>query len=554
MASIGTPAPAAGRGKATVGLAALVLLFSVLFVAGLLPKLHNQARLADAAHAQETGAMLVQTITPHFGSSSDVVLPGNIQAIEDTTVEARTSGYLSKRYVDIGYHVRKGQLLADIESPDVDAQVYQAQAQTAQSQATVGQSEANVAQQRANVSQMQSQVVQQSANVEQARAQLASTESKLTQAQASEGQAEAAFVHSQRSLDVQKAAQRQSQAQLDLATVTNQRYQTLLKEGYAAQQDADQSAAAQKTAAAAADSAQASVLSAQSDVHAADEAVAAAKAVVSSASADVLASRKSVMAAQAALGASRATVASAQASLTASMKNVQANRAAVNSNAANTRHYSVLRSFEHVVAPFDGVITSRNVDAGSLINAGSVSGTPDATTPRTGLFGIARTDFVRVDANVPESAVAAVKNDLPVELTVPEYPGRTFRGEVYQSAGALDSATRTLLAEVRVANGDGALKPGMYAQVRLMIHGRRALPRIAANALIVDADGTRVAEVTPGATVHFVPVEVGRDFGSEVEIVRGITGDERLITDPSDDLREGTAVEVKGKADGPVTP
>jgi RND family efflux transporter MFP subunit len=528
-----------------VGLiAAAVVILLALLAVGILPRMKSNTVLAQGLQQAKTTAPGVEVISPHLVSEGGVSLPGNMQAIKEATVYARTTGYLRRLYVDIGSRVKAGQLLAEIESPDVDQQVFQAQAQTAQSRATVGQSQATVAQQQAGVVQMQAQVAQQSATVEQARATLAGTQAKVTQAQAAQGQAEAQLAHSRQAVDVQKAALKQAQAQLDLATVTNTRYQDLLKQGFVAQQDADQSAAALKTATAAVGSAQAAVQAAQADVQASQQGVVSSKAVVASAEADVLAGRKSVQASEAALGSRQATVQAAQASVQASVKNVQANQAAVTSNVANARRYSIMRSFSQVVAPFDGVITARNVDVGTLISAGGTQGVATNSTPQTGMFGIARTDEVSIQINIPQTYVKAVRVGSKAQVTIREMPGRVFTGTVTLRAGALDTASRTQLVEVHLPNKDNVLVPGMYAQVHLAPAHPPMTLRIPGTALIIDAQGTRVVVVTPQNTVHLQPVSIGRDFGTEVEIANGLKGDEKLVNNPSDTLQEGNTVQV----------
>jgi RND family efflux transporter MFP subunit len=539
-------APPTGQGKIRLGVICFVIGLIVLFVLGYLPRQHNRAQLAAMAQEARSAVPEVTVVTPHFAAGADLMLPGNIQAIEVTTINARTSGYLNRRYVDIGSRVKAGQVMAEIESPDVDQQVYQAVAQTAQSRALVGQSQADVARQQAGVVQTRASVIQQRANIKQAQAQLASSQSKIAQAQAAEGQAEAELARARQAQAMQEASLKQAQAQKDLADVTNKRYQDLLKQGFVAQQDADQAEATLKTTTASVNSAQASLNASQEDVHAAQQAVHASQAAVQSAQADVEAGKENVAAAQASLSAISATVHAAQASVNVSQATVQANRAQVQSNQANAQHFAVLRSFEKIVAPFDGVITARNVDTGALINAGNTT-TPDsptATTPQTGLFGIARTDVLRIQVYVPQTFVNAIRPGQTAKVLVRELPGRTFEGTIFQSAGALDSTSRTLLTEVHIPNKGNVLRPGMYAQVQFPTASARSLPRIASNTLVIDAAGTRVASVTPDNKVHFLLVQIGRDFGTEVEITEGLHGDERLITNPTDDLKEGSSVQV----------
>ena len=524
-----------------IGLAILILVG--LLAVGILPRLGRSATLAQTSAAARTSIPEVTVVTPQWVSEGGLSLPGNIQAIKEATINARTTGYLRRLYVDIGSRVKAGQLLAEIESPDVDQQVYQARAQTAQSRAVVGQSQATVAQQQANVTQMQAQVAGQSATVEQARATLAGTYSKLTQSIAGEAQAVAQLAHTRQALNVQRSGLKQAEAQLALAQVTDVRYQDLLKQGFDSQQDADQAAATLKTAAAAVESAKASVLAAQSDVNSAQEGVTAGKAIVASARADVQAGIKSVAASEAALVSSQSTVSAAQASLQASRKNVQANQFAVLSNVANTSHYAVMRSFERVVAPFDGVITARNVDVGTLISAGTTGSTSAASTaPQTGMLGIARIDQVRIQVNVPQTYVQAIRSGNTAIVTVPNLPGSVFKGSVSLISGALDTLSRTQLVEVHLPNRDNSLVPGMYSQVRIAPAHPPTIIQIPGTALIINGVGTRVAVVSAASTVHLQQVQIGRDLGNVVEIVGGLKGDEKLVNNPSDTLAEGAQV------------
>jgi RND family efflux transporter MFP subunit len=539
------PAPRwSKRNAALIGM--VVVIGAGILVTGTLPRLRRRAVLAADVQQVRTAIPAVTVITPRLVSEGGLSLPGNIQALKESAINARTTGYLRRLYVDIGSRVKAGQVLADIESPDVDQQVYQAMAQTAQSRATVGQSRAQVAQQRATVAQTRAQVAQQRAVVEQSRAQLASSLSSLAQQQAAERQSEAQLAHSNQQLDVQRASLKQAQAQLEFATVSNERYQTLVKQGFDTQQDADQAAATLKTAAAGVASAEAAVQSAEADVAASQQAVAASQAVVASAEANVRASRKSVQAAEAALASSEATVRAAQASVQASQSNVQANQATVTANQANTRRYAVMRSFSNVIAPFDGVITARNVDVGALINAGGGGGNNTVTTPTpsAGMLGIARTDQVRIQISVPQTYVPALRSHSTAQVTVREIPGRTFTGSVALRSGALDTFSRTQRVEVILPNPDRSLVPGMYAQVRVTPTHPPASLQIPGTALVINAQGTRVASVTPEGRAHFLKVQVGRDFGTTVEIVSGLPAGAKLVDNPPDTLAEGDAVKV----------
>jgi RND family efflux transporter MFP subunit len=521
-----------------------VIIFGIILAVAIVPRIQRAAVLDQAQKETRTTVPEVEVVRPKRVAASGLALPGNIQAIKETTVNARTTGYVARLYVDIGSRVKAGQVLAEIESPDVDQQLFQANAQTSQSRATVGQSQAQVSQQKAGVQQLQAVVAQQTAAVQGAQAQVASTQAKMTQSQAAEKQSEAQLASTRQALNVQQAGLKQAQAALELADVTNGRYQDLLKQGFVAQQDADQALATLKNSRAAVQSAQASVEAAQSNITSSQESVNATKAVVASAEADVEASRKNVSAVQGLLAASKANVQAGRAGVQASVQTVQANQAAVQSQMANSRRYAVLRSFERVVAPFDGVITARNVDVGTLISAGGSTTDSTSTAPTTGMFGVARTDEIRIQVGIPQTYVPALRAGSVATVTVQEMPGKRMRGAVSIRAGALDTASRTQLVEIHLPNPNNLLVPGMYAQVQIdPIHPPVGL-QIPATALNINGKGTRVAFVTPDNKVHFQDVRIGRDLGATVEIVDGLKGGEKLVDNPTDALQEGTKVKI----------
>jgi len=197
-------------------------------------------------------------------------------------------------------------------------------------------------------------------------------------------------------------------------------------------------------------------------------------------------------------------------------------------------------------APFDGVITARNVDVGSLVTAGGATAAPSptATVTTTGLFGLARTEELRIQVSVPQAYFQSISAGTKVVVTVQELPGRKFPGEVTMMSGALDSVSRTRMTEIRLKNPQGILLPGMFAQVSFATGVKEHVLRVPANALAIGADGTRVAIVRPDNTLHFQPVQLGRDFGNEAEVLSGLGGKERLVSNPSSDLHEGMKVEV----------
>ncbi len=201
-----------------------------------------------------------------------------------------------------------------------------------------------------------------------------------------------------------------------------------------------------------------------------------------------------------------------------------------------------LTSFEHVTAPFDGVITSRQVDAGSLVTADSASGTP--------LFSMARTNTLRVQAYVPQDAALAIKDGSPADITVPEIPDRTFRGKVARNANALQSGTRTLLTEVDIDNADGTLHPGLYCTVHFAMQRPQPVIIVPAEAVIFDERGLSVAVAANGAA-HLRHIELAVDDGAQVEVKRGLDAGQRVIVDPPIGLADGMSIKaINADAEG----
>jgi RND family efflux transporter MFP subunit len=154
---------------------------------------------------------------------------------------------------------------------------------------------------------------------------------------------------------------------------------------------------------------------------------------------------------------------------------------------------------------------------------------------------------LRILVSVPQAFAPQIRPGLTTSLLVREYPGQVFQGTVFYIAGALDTASRTLLTEIHVSNQQGVLLPGMYTEVEFNLPARRPVIHIPANALIVDAQGTHVAVVGQNNRLHFQPVRLGRDFGTDIEVLEGLSGQEHLVSNPTDDLTEGEAVH-------PITP
>jgi RND family efflux transporter MFP subunit len=371
--------------------------FAILFLVGVIPRLVLHRRLRAGADATQNRLPTVSTVSPHRAPEVvEVPLPGSMEAILETGIWARTDGYLNARFVDIGDHVNKGQLLADIDTPEVDQQLMQAIA-------TMTQDKANVV---------------------------------------------------------------KSEADLMLARTTLQRY------------------------------------------------VAAGPGTVSKQQIDERTS-----------------------AVTDAEKVVDAARATVNADDANVRRLLELQSFQKVYAPFDGVITARNVDPGSLISAGSTTGTRE-------LFRLAQVDVLRIFVYVPQSYAPDIKAGQAADVSVRELPGRVFQGTVTRTAGAIDPTSRTLLTEVQVPNPEGVLLSGSYATVRFKV--QRADPPlvIPQSALLIDANGVRVALVDADGTLHYRPIQIGRDYGNDAEVLSGLDTTDVLATGLSANIAEGSRVEI----------
>jgi multidrug efflux pump subunit AcrA (membrane-fusion protein) len=226
-----------------------------------------------------------------------------------------------------------------------------------------------------------------------------------------------------------------------------------------------------------------------------------------------------------------ADVSAATANITAAEANVTANR-------ANVSRLQQTQSFERIVAPFDGVITARNVERGDLVSTGNAS----AGKP---LFSIAQSGTLRIQIDVPQSEAVNIKDGQKASIDVKERLGRAYTGTVIRNAGALDNAARTMLTEVQVDNKDASLLPGMYAQVKFTLSQQRTSLIIPTSSLVVDHSGMHVVTVDASHTAHFVPVTIGKDMGKEVEILNGLHGAESLVSSPSDLLNEGEHVEVR---------
>ncbi len=420
--------------------AGVVCIMLLALLAGFLPR-HGQSKDSKKESARSEQDPEVEVVkVEHAKDSAGLVVPGTTIPLTQSSVYARANGYLKARFVDIGDHVRKGQLLAIIDAPDLDQQVDQAREQ-----------------------------------VRQANAQL----------------------------DQQKT-------QLALTKITNDRYQALVARGVFSRQEGDQR--------------------------------------------------------QADFNAQQANVGSAA-------RNVDAFQ-------ANLRRVIALQSYERVTAPFDGIVTQRNVDNGDLIStsgsaggqapntmqtqsvssgttqsgatntSGSSGNASNLATPSTGgggnggpLFTIAQANRLRILVSVPEGYAAMVKPGFHTQLHFQEFPNQVFQGDVSRNAGSIDQNTRTLLTEIQIDNSSGRLIPGMYAVVTFDTPKGEGPLVVSGDAIAIRKDQPTVA-VIKDDKIQLTPVTIGRDYGPEVEIVSGLREGDVIASTFTDEIQEGRKVKA----------
>jgi multidrug efflux system membrane fusion protein len=313
----------------------------------------------------------------------DLILPGSLLAYEDSPIYARTNGYLVRWYKDIGSRITKGELLAKIDTPEVDQELNQT-----------------------------------------------------------------------------RAARQQIVAQMELAKISADRWENLRKTDSVSAQEADQQ--------------------------------------------------------------------------TSGYKQAQANLAAAD---ANVRRLEQLEGFKDVYAPFSGVLTKRNVDPGALINAGAQASGRE-------LFDLARVDPLRVYTSVPQAYAPYIKVGAKTFVTLQEFPGQKFVATVARTAEAIDPSTRTLLTEVDVPNKDGRLLPGSFGEVHFAVGSGVNKVTIPVNTMLFRAEGPRVAVIGPGGKVQLRPINIGRDYGTTLEILGGVSPTDQIVVNPADSLEDGQQVNV----------
>jgi RND family efflux transporter MFP subunit len=217
------------------------------------------------------------------------------------------------------------------------------------------------------------------------------------------------------------------------------------------------------------------------------------------------------------------------------ISNEKAQAFIVTSTRANRDRLRDLVSFEKIIAPFNGIITSRTTDIGRLINAGNGS---------IPLFRIAQSNPLRVYVRVPQNYVAQIMPGLIAKLYFSQHPGQVYFAKLLGSASAIDLRSRTLLIQLEVSNPNNELLPGSYAEVHLILPSQKNAVRIPVNTLLFQAEGLQVAIVSNDNHVILKPVAIGRDFGDKVEVVSGLKSGERIILNPPDSLIAGEKVRV----------
>ena len=389
------PTGRGGSGRRVLGLGVLVLFMAALAL-GVWRHYEQHRQVTNTAEQQANFVpnVRVEQVAQHQGNVQ-VSLPGTTLAFEAANIYARASGYVLKRYVDIGDRVKAGQLLAEITAPEVDAQVAQYQNSLQQAQAT----------------------------------------------------------------------QRQNEAQRASTQVTSKRISILANEGWATKELGD------------------------TDWY------------------GFQAQRHATTAAQ--------------------------------YNAAATeqqlKYYNQQKTYQQVVAPFDGVVTQRNIDVGSLITADATSG--------SSMFSMVHSDVIRVWVYVPQDDAFGVSPGVKAVIRVPSMPNLTFHGKVTRIANALQPGTRTLLTEVDIPNPDGALQPGVYCTVELEIPRKSPALIVPGSAIIFNQNGMQVAVVEDGVA-HLHKIAITTDFGTEVQVSEGVKNGDKVILQPPVNLADGDKVQI----------
>jgi len=356
--------------------------------AGILGRTHDESTLRRWTDAQAIPTVAI--VAPQTtAASQDLVFPGNLRAYIDAPIYARVTGYLKHWYVDIGAHVEAGQLLAEIETPELDQQVQQAEAD----------------------------------------------------------------------LEITVANEQ-------LAKITANRWKNMLAVDSVSKQEADEKAG-----------------------------------------------------------------------------DYEAKRANTQAARANLQRLREIEGFKKIVAPFAGVVTARRTDVGALINAGAGNGQE--------LFRVSDTHKARVYVEVPQTYASFIHRGMQAQLTLPELQGQTFSANVVDTSQAISETSRTLLVQLEADNKQGALLPGAYAEVHLSLPDTPGAVRIPTSALLFQQHGLQVAILDKDNKAHLRPIKLGRDFGTEVEVIGGLKAEDRVIDSPPDSINDNEQVRIVDSAEQP---
>jgi RND family efflux transporter MFP subunit len=373
------------KDRAPVKTGRAIVLFSVAAVAiavtGVVGRRHDDEQIARWTDEQATPAVAL-VAAQEGGKARELVLPGNVEAFDTASIHGQVSGYVSEWRKDIGAQVHRGDVLAVVDTPELDQRIAVAQSELAK-----------------------------------------------------------------------------AKANLALAKVTATRWDSLRNTAAVSQQEADEK---------------------DSDVH--------------------------------------------------------AKAAEVDAAQSNIDRLKALKAFANIVAPFDGVVTARNVDVGSLVKADS--------NDSVALFTVADIHQMRIYVPVPQSYAAAMKDGMKATLELPEYPDRTFNATIDTNSHAIDQKSRSLLVELLADNKDGALSPGAFARVHFQLPPDPNTVTLPANALLFRDNAPQVAILGPDNRIALKKIRIARDLGSEVEIAGGLGHDARIVANPPDSIDEGEAVRV----------
>jgi RND family efflux transporter MFP subunit len=388
------------KGLRWIGLLAVIAAIGVV-AGGILERRSHETDVTKWTNEQAIPTVAI--VTPKTGpAEQSLVLPATIQAWYEASIYARVSGYLKDWYFDYGAHVKKGDVLAEIDAPELDAQLAGAQARLNSAEAVV--------------------------KVREAEKQFAESTYK-----------------------------RWRDSPAGVVSVQEQQ-------------------------------------SKQADFN------------------------------------------SAVARLNAANADVQQDQGEVDRLAA-------LEDFKKLVAPFDGIVTARETDIGALINAGSGTG-PE-------LFKVADIHKMRIYVQVPQQLSAGIRPGLTADLTLPQYPDKTFKSTIATTSSAINMAARTLLVELHADNPDGLLQPGAYAQVTFQLPTDPNVVRIPTSALLFREQGLQVATLGPGDKIELKSVKLGRNLGTDAEVVSGLSASDRVINSPPDSLSAGDVVRVAEQSPPP---